>query len=317
MTSTRMPFFSVVIPTYNRAALLERTLASVFAQEETDYEVLVVDDGSTDGTLELLAGQGERVRVLRQHNAGPGVARNAGIREAKGEYVAFLDSDDVWFPWTLATYRKVLREQGMPSVVMGRSLDFAREDELSVVRREPEQVVLFPDYVSSSGDRTPRTACVLAVKTEALRRVEGFTAARIAGEDHDLLMRLGLEPGFAWVRAPVTMGYRKHPGSESSSMEKSHQGTVYQLMQERLGRYPGGASREKERLELMLYGVRHVSHWLLSLGRTELALDLYRRSLPFHRVLPRWRYMVGFPAKAAWVHLRQRVRGRRAEASPE
>ncbi|NTX06098.1 glycosyltransferase family 2 protein [Myxococcus sp. CA040A] len=302
-----MPFFSIVIPTYNRARLLEETLASVFAQEETDYEVLVVDDGSTDDTLENLARLGERVTTLTQVNAGPGVARNLGIQSARGEYVVFLDSDDLWFPWTLSTYRKVLTDHGMPSVVMGTSTDFHRVEQLRSVTREDPRVMLFPDYLASAGDRTPRTACVLAVRTEALRRVGGFTPLRIVAEDYDLLYRLGTEPGFAWVRAPVMVGYRKHEGSESTHLEPSHRGMAYQLMQERLGRYPGGEARRHERLEMLLYSARHVSHWLVEHRRSDLAVDLYWRGLPFHLAVPRWRYMVGFLPKVAMVGLRQRV----------
>jgi hypothetical protein len=294
-----MPFFSVVIPTYNRARLLERTLASVFAQEERDYEVLVVDDGSTDDTLEVLSRLGERVRVLQQVNAGPGVARNRGIEAARGEYVVFLDSDDLWFPWTLSSYRQVLEEHGNPTVVMGTSVTFRDELELARVVREPVRASPFADYLASALDRTPRTACVLAVRTEALRKVEGFTPLRIVAEDYDLLFRLGTERGFAWVRSPVMVGYRQHHGSESTMLESAHQGMAYQLMQERLGRYPGGAERRRERLEMLLYATRHVSHVMVDHQRMDLALDLYWRGLPFHREVPRWRYLLGFLPKVA------------------
>ncbi|WP_426757128.1 glycosyltransferase family 2 protein [Myxococcus sp. Y35] len=304
-----MPFFSVVIPTYNRARLLEAALDSVFAQEERDFEVLVVDDGSTDDTLERLGRLGDRVRVLKQRNAGPGVARNLGIQEARGEYVAFLDSDDLWFPWTLATYRQVLQE-AETSVVMGASVRFSRLQSLVELAREPLHVLRFADYLASAGDRTPRTACVLAVRTEALRRVGGFTSQRISGEDYDLLYRLGTEPGFAWVRAPVVVGYRLQPGSESTGLEANYRGTVYQLEQERQGRYPGGAARRHERLDLLLYSLRHVSRWLLSQRREDLALDLFLRGLPLHFEVPRWRYVLGFPPWALATTLRQRVLGR-------
>ncbi|GEL69066.1 glycosyltransferase family 2 protein [Myxococcus virescens] len=304
-----MPFFSVIIPTYNRARLLEAALASVFAQEERDFEVLVVDDGSTDDTLETLARYGEQVRVLSQRNAGPGTARNLGIQEARGTYVAFLDSDDVWFPWTLATYRQVLEAEGT-SLVLGTAALFSRAETLATVSREPLQVLRFADYLASAEDRTPRTACVLAVRTEALRRVGGFTPLRISGEDYDLLYRLGTDPGFAWVRAPVVVGYRQHVGSTSTSLESGYRGTRYLLEQERLGRYPGGTARRRERLEMLLYSLRHVTHWLLSQRRVDLALDLYRRGLPLHLEAPRWRYVLGFPPWALATTLRQRVAGR-------
>jgi len=89
---------SVVIPTYNRASFLEETIDSVLAQTFQRFELIVVDDGSTDGTQEILSGYGEKIRVITQANQGPSAARNRGIEEAKGEWIAFLDSDDAWKP---------------------------------------------------------------------------------------------------------------------------------------------------------------------------------------------------------------------------
>jgi GT2 family glycosyltransferase len=290
-----MPFFSIVIPTYNRARLLEETLATVFAQELTDYEVLVVDDGSTDDTAAVLARYGDRVRALRQENQGQGVARNLGIQHATGRYVVFLDSDDLWFPWTLSTYRQAITMYGGPSVVMGTVAAFRRTEELAGVKPEPLRAHAFADYFATAEESFVRTACVIAVRTEALRRVGGFTSRRILSEDHDLLYRLGIEPGFVWVEAPRVVGYRQHEGSSSRELERGHAGLVYQLEQELGGRYPGGVERRRERLTLILHGVRHVTQWLVGRGRPDLALDLYRRSLRAHLLVPRWRYMVGFP----------------------
>ena len=95
---------SVVVPTYNRAYCLSRTIDSVRAQTHHDWELLIVDDGSTDDTAALIAstyGGDPRIRYLHQRNAGVSAARNAGIRESKGDFVALLDSDDVWKPWKL------------------------------------------------------------------------------------------------------------------------------------------------------------------------------------------------------------------------
>jgi hypothetical protein len=300
-----MPFFSIVIPTYNRAPLLGEALESVFAQEFTDFEVLVVDDGSTDDTQAVLARYGERVRGLRQQNQGQGTARNLGIQHATGRYVVFLDSDDVWFPWTLATYKQAIDMYGEPSVVMGTPARFQRSEELVAVRRQPLRAHAFADYFATAEESFVRTACVIAVRTEALRRVGGFTSRRISAEDHDLLYRLGTERGFAWVEAPLVMGYRQHEGTSSGELERGYAGLCYLLEQERLGGYPGGEARQRERLTLILHGVRHVSRWLVEGRRPELALDLYRRSLRAHLVVPRWRYMVGFPPWMVAAMLRQ------------
>ena len=89
--------YSIVIPAYNSCRFLQATLNSIYAQTYKNIEIIVVDDGSTDGTPELLAAQEEpRLRVFRQTNQGVSVARNRGIREAKGEFVAFVDADDCW-----------------------------------------------------------------------------------------------------------------------------------------------------------------------------------------------------------------------------
>jgi len=107
------PRFSIVIPTYNRATSIRHTLAGCFAQNFEDFEVIVVDDGSSDNTLEVLNSiQDSRLVVLSQDNAGPAAARNTGMDAVRGEYIAFLDSDDVWYPDYLESADQSLRSMG-------------------------------------------------------------------------------------------------------------------------------------------------------------------------------------------------------------
>jgi hypothetical protein len=105
---------SVTIPTYNRAGMLPEALDSVLAQTYRDFELIVIDDGSTDETPTVMARYGTRVRYVRQPNGGLGAARNAGLRLATGKYVAFLDSDDAWFDFKLALQVALL--EAMPDV---------------------------------------------------------------------------------------------------------------------------------------------------------------------------------------------------------
>jgi GT2 family glycosyltransferase len=116
---------STVIPTFNRARLIERAVDSALAQQAPGDEILVIDDGSTDDTASVIARYGSRVRYLRAENRGAGAARNRGIREARGDLVAFLDSDDEWMPGKLDLARRFLAAR--PDVLFVFS-DFAITD---------------------------------------------------------------------------------------------------------------------------------------------------------------------------------------------
>lgn len=107
---------SVIIPTYNRAALCKRAVESVLAQTYSRVEAIVVDDGSTDDTRKVISGIDERVKYIWQENAGISAARNLGLLRSNGEYIAFLDSDDAWFEWKLEVQLSTFR--AFPAVGM-------------------------------------------------------------------------------------------------------------------------------------------------------------------------------------------------------
>jgi glycosyltransferase involved in cell wall biosynthesis len=102
--------FSVVIPLYNKARQIENTIRSVLAQDFQDFEIIVVDDGSTDGGSDLIIPINDtRIRLVFQVNAGVSAARNFGVHESSAEYIAFLDADDEWYPWHLEEIDKLIR----------------------------------------------------------------------------------------------------------------------------------------------------------------------------------------------------------------
>ncbi len=103
------PAISVVVPSYNRAHCILKTLDSIFAQTFTDYEVVIIDDGSTDNTSAVLEPVKDRIRYIQQKNGGLANARNRGIQEARGEWIAFLDSDDLWLPEKLAVQMEAVK----------------------------------------------------------------------------------------------------------------------------------------------------------------------------------------------------------------
>jgi glycosyltransferase involved in cell wall biosynthesis len=103
------PLVSVIIPTYNRAVLLSEAVNSVLLQTYQNIEIIVIDDGSTDNTTEVMAAFGDRVRYTRRPNAGVNAARNLGLKQARGEFVALLDSDDLWAPFKIELQVRLLR----------------------------------------------------------------------------------------------------------------------------------------------------------------------------------------------------------------
>ena len=290
--------FSVIIPAYNRIDFLPRTLQSVWRQTFKDFEVIVVDDGSTDGTMDFLNSLAHRLTILSQPNKGPGAARNLGANRARGDYLAFLDSDDLWFPWTLAAFATLIRAHNSPAILAGRIVEFAEEPELASARETEPAADVFPDFFSSW-----RAGYYVGSGTAVLRRDEflktgGFTEKRINAEDHDLILRLGAVPGFARVTAPVTLAWRRHAASATGNVRRSAEGSRYLIEQERRGAYPGGASRSRERRAILTKHTRPVALECLRQGLKKEAWQLYRATFRWHTQLGRWKYLAGFPIKA-------------------
>jgi glycosyltransferase involved in cell wall biosynthesis len=121
---TDQPLVSVVVPLYNAERYVTAALDSIFAQDAAALEVLVVDDGSQDGSVAALAPFAARVTLLRQANAGPAAARNRALRQAAGEFVAFLDADDLWPAGRLAAQLAVMAAQPACAVVLGQVENF-------------------------------------------------------------------------------------------------------------------------------------------------------------------------------------------------
>ena len=292
------PLFSVVIPVYNRAHLVRDTLESVFAQTETDYEVICVDDGSTDESVAVLRSYGDRLTVIEQANAGPGAARNNGIRHATGEYVVFLDSDDLWFPWTLATYREAIEKHPRPAFLGGALFPFRENEEVQQASKGTSALAAYPDYLKAAAEGFFVGSCMAAARREALLDIGGFTDRSINAEDHDLAIRIGTHPGFVFVDSPKMVGLRAHDGRVSGNAQKTIDGVNYLLDQELNGRYPGGGQRAEDRRRILAQHVRSLSTGLVREGHPAAGLALYGRILPWQIRQGRWKYVAGLPLLA-------------------
>ena len=291
--------FSVIIPSYNRKGVIAATLDSVIASNSEDVEVIVVDDGSTDGTVDVLAAYGSRIKVLQQQNAGPGAARNLGARHANGDYLAFLDSDDLWLPWTVETYAWVIEQSARPAFIAGSPFIFKREAEAAEVARKPLSFLEFADYLASGDEWRWFSASSFVVRRDAFLSAGGFKERRDVTEDVDLTLRLGVSGRFVQVTSPATFAYREHETSLKADL-RTYQlsGLRYVVAAEKSGNYPGGRTRALERRRIIARHARPVSVACVDAGHLRAGVKLYVSLLPWHLALRRWKYLVGFPARA-------------------
>src|SRR5262249_43278558 len=203
------------------------------------------------GTGEWLALQGERVRAITQANRGPGASRNLGAREARGEDVAFLDSDDGWPSWTLGTFAGLIRKHNSPAILAGRVGEFWEETELEAIRPEAVCADFCTDYFASFRAGYFVGAGMAVLRRDVLLTSGGFIEERVNAEDHDLIFRLGTAPGFVQVLAPTTLAWRRHPASETAEFGRTFAGILRMVERERQAVYPGGASRTRDRRHIL------------------------------------------------------------------
>lgn len=212
------PVVSVIIPAYNAAPYICESLASVFAQTFPSYEVILVNDGSPD-TVDLervLAPYRDSLVYIRQENRGPGGARNTGIVAARGEYVAFLDSDDKWLPEYLAEQLRVLTQDPGLDLIYADAVLFG--DAATAGRRfmqnSPSRgMVTFDSLVR--GESHVITSCVVA-RRRALLDAGSFDEQYFHAEDFDLWLRLAHRGGRITYQERVLAQHRKSDGSLST-----------------------------------------------------------------------------------------------------
>ncbi len=208
---------SVIIPTHNRAELLPRALDSVLAQTLAPQEVILVDDGSTDGTEALMASRYPSVRYLKQANRGVSAARNRGIKEARGEWIALLDSDDAWLPGKLAAQLEAL------TAYPGHRLCHTEE----IWIRDGRRVNAMKKHAKSGGRifRQCLPRCVISpssalIHRNLLKQLGSFDEDLPACEDYDLWLRICAVEPVLFVAEPQIV---KH-GGHADQLSRRHWG---------------------------------------------------------------------------------------------
>ena len=293
------PFFSIVIPTFNRASTILDTLQSISDQRFRDFEVVIVDDGSDDTTCEIVRSSGI-ARLIEQANSGPGAARNTGVAAANGKYIAFLDSDDVWFPWTLSTYAEVIQQHNSPAFITGRPQLFEDLPEVANCTETQIKAESFADYYASGDEWRWFGVSSFVIRRDVFLQAGGFADGRINGEDADLAMRLGTASGFVHITSPLQFGYRVHTGNVTNDASKSQAGLELLLSSEAKRRYPGGRERAHERAKIIARHVRPFAVSAAKSGRAVTAIRFYCALVRESLVNRRWRFLLGLPLLAVW-----------------
>lgn len=226
------PTVSVVIPAYNAAWCVGKAINSVLAQDFRDLELIVVNDGSTDDTLALLRGYGDAIRIVDQPNGGMSNARNAGIRAARGEYVAFLDSDDWWLGGKLDRQVELLREH--PDI--GFCSCAARVEDLDGrllnLWECPCWEGSFVAHLFGSGADVPGSCSAVLARRELVLQAGAFDETLRGAEDPDLWIRLAAISGYACLPEPMVVVLRR-PGSVSRNLESMRESTLRMMRKNR------------------------------------------------------------------------------------
>lgn len=241
------PEVSIVIPAYNAAKYIGDSITSVVNQTLSSWELIVVDDGSTDKTTETLSSfaKDPRITVIRQRNSGVSAARNTGIDKAKGKYIAFLDADDAWLPSNLAEKVKALDNNPSADFVY---CDVIRCDEKlneEGIQKAIEPNDLFNRVMAWEAETIPTLPSNIMVKTGLMK--EKFRFDENLSNCADRYMKILLSKSARAIYLPLALvKYRNAPGSMSKNaklLEKDEEYIIRKIISENI--MPEGAERKK------------------------------------------------------------------------
>jgi glycosyltransferase involved in cell wall biosynthesis len=214
-----LPRISAVIPCYNGAAFLQEALDSIASQTRSVEEVIVVDDGSSDASVEIAHHAGAIVIVLPR-NSGPAAARNSGIAAARGELIAFLDADDCWAPMHCEAVATLLERHPECPIAFSRIRRFGDEDSVSPIYLDEDTPASVLWHMIAE-NIVPQSAAI--VRRETLRAHGGYDETRRYSEDYELWLRLAQKYPFVYTQA-VTANYRVHPNQATQNIDRMLRG---------------------------------------------------------------------------------------------
>jgi glycosyltransferase involved in cell wall biosynthesis len=223
------PLVSVVIPAYNRLPFLQHAVSSVIAQTYTNWELLVVDDGSTDGTKEVIQSLGnKRIHVFSVPHCGNiAVLRNAGVAAGSGEWIAFLDSDDIWVPEKLELQLLALQQQ---QGLWGYGGFELMDEKGRPISNRPAEYVAFSGWITKELLTNKASVSIgsLMVKRKLFEELDGFDSnpELIFREDYELALRLSLKAKATAVPG-LLVKVREHQGRSTNHTDDGNKRTAY------------------------------------------------------------------------------------------
>lgn len=295
------PLVSVIVPAFNGERYLGEALQSALAQDYPNKEIIVVDDGSTDSTPEILKGFGERIRVFRQNNAGAAVARNAAIARARGKYFAFLDADDLWLPQKLTAQIAYLESHPDIGMVYSAWAEWHADAGGRFAPPAPQHRAIEPEIEPGGSGWLYNQLlldCVIHTTTVVMRadlaaRVGAFDETLRRGQDYDYWLRASRITPIHKLRAPLSL-YRIHAQSITRRPHAANYG--YLVIQKALDRWgpvgPDGTRTPARDINKVLagmwfgYGYAHYQA-----GDPALARTAFRRCIAYR---PFWH--------SAWIY---------------
>ncbi|HEY2631527.1 MAG TPA: glycosyltransferase [Solirubrobacteraceae bacterium] len=268
------PSISVAIPAYNAAPWIGATIDSVLAQTQPPFEVIVVDDGSTDSTVSELERFGERIRLIRQENRGPSAAYNRAFAAATGDYIAMCPADDIWEPHKLQWQTETLASDPSIDIAFGHAREFGLSD--ADYERPPGEGIL----ENESFRRAMYKVCLIPAPTALIRRALyerlGQFREDLACEDYEFWMRALAAKAVFYYDPRLLINFRRHGANVSARLLDMRE-MAYEI--HRL--YAEDLDDPDFARAVMADDLRQIGRYHLDEGRLDRAGSAYRRSLRY------------------------------------